>query len=401
MESFRFVQASDAHLGYAQYNLAERREDFLRAFEEFTVKARELSPEFVVFAGDLFNSPHPSNPVLAKAIELIDDLKAPFLVVPGSHDNAYSTLVGTVLDPLHRGGHIHYLPTKPYATKNAYVYGMTNFRKRLDFTSEGGKYFEAHPPQPKGKYNIFALHQGVDFPELSLHPSQVEMLPEELPPGFQYYASGHLHTSAMLRLSDDSVFAYSGSLETFEYTEHQREKSFYLVEVGRDREATLEQIHLSEQRPFKVLQEDFTGLSPAEIEEKANKTVSDADEEGAIVVLVLEGVLPQGLTAADVNYSAIRSGAKALHVHLVNHLKSAEEEALAVTMTSAESLYSRARITLNEYYEALFGENAHSYADLTVELVNILSDKALKKPDRQRAAEKRINVFYGEEDDGQ
>lgn len=398
MKPFRFVQASDAHLGYAQYNLLERREDFLRAFEEFTVKAKELSPELVVFAGDLFNSPHPSNPVLARAIELIDSLKVPFLVVPGSHDNAYSTLVGTVLDPLRRGGHIHYLPAEPYAAKDVYVYGMANFRRRLDFASEGMKYFEKYPPKPRGKYNIFALHQGVDFPYLNLHPSQVEMLPEELPRGFQYYASGHLHTPVTLRFNG-AVFAYSGSLETFEYTEHQREKSFYLVEVGRDREATLERVNLSEQRPFKVLQEDFTGLNATEIEEKARKAISASDEEGAIIVLILEGTLLQGLARADVNYDAVRSGAKALHIHLVNHLKSAEEEALAVTMTNSESLYSRARTTLNEYYGALFREKASSYADLTIELVSILSDGALKKMDRQKAAERKIDAFYGE--DGQ
>ncbi len=401
MKPFRFVQASDAHLGYAQYNLQERSQDFLRAFEELTVKAKELSPEFVVFAGDLFNTPHPPNPVLAKTIELIDRLQAPFLVVPGSHDNSYSTLVGTVLDPLYRGGHIHYLPAASYESESAYVYGITNFRKRPDFTSEKRRYFEKHPPKPQqGKYNVFALHQGVGFPELNLHPSQVELLPEELPRGFQYYASGHLHTPATIRL-DDAVFAYSGSLETFEYTQAQCEKSFYLVDVRRDGEASLESVPLTKQRPFKVLSEDFSDLKPAEIEEKAHKIIAGADEEGAVLVFVLEGSLPQGLTRADINYDVIRGGAKALHVHLVNHLRSVEEEALAVSMASPESLYSRAKTTLDGYYGGFFGEGASRYSDLTIDLVGILSDRAVKRADRQRAAEKKIDEFYagGEADD--
>ena len=396
IKAFRFIQASDAHLGYMQYNLTERRDDFLKAFEEFTTKAKELSPDLLVFAGDLFNSPHPSNPVLAEAIELIDSLKVPFLVVPGSHDKAYSTLVGTVLEPLHRGGHIHYLPTKPYEKGDVYVYGMTNFRRRTDFTTEAREFFEKYPPKPRGKYNIFVLHQGVDFPSLNLHPSQVEMRPEELPKGFQYYASGHLHNPTILRF-DDSIFAYSGSLETFEYTEYEYEKSFYLVEMGRDGEAEVKTIPLSKQRPFQVLRQDCTGLKPAEIEEKTREMISKSDRSGAILVLVLEGTLLQGLTRADVNYEAVRKEAtKALYVHFVNNLRTAEEEALPIAMTSAESLYSRASARLNEHYGDLFKEKAPQYAGLTIDLVNIFSSKELKRIERQRMAEKKIDAFYGE-----
>lgn len=396
MKAFRFVQASDAHLGYMQYNLVERREDFLKAFEEFTTKAKELSPDFVIFAGDLFNSPHPSNPVLAEAIELIDSLKTPFLVVPGSHDKAYSSLVGTVLEPLHRGGHIHYLPLKSYEEKGVYVYGMTDFRRRADFTVGAKEFFREHPPKSRGDYNVFVLHQGVDFPRLNLHPSQVEMHPEELPRGFQYYASGHLHNSSILRF-DDAVFAYSGSLETFDYTEYECEKGFYLVEMDGDGETRVDTISLSKQRPFHILQEDFTSLKPVEIEEKAREMISNADKEDAIIVLVLDGILLQGLTRADVKYDAIRSAAtKALYVHLVNHLRTTEEEALPLAMISAESLYAKVNTELNGYYRGFFKEEAPKYADLTIELVKTLSDKELKAPERQRMAEKKINSFYGD-----
>jgi DNA repair exonuclease SbcCD nuclease subunit len=117
----RFIHASDAHLGYRQYHLQERQQDFMNAFQEFVEKTKELSPDFIVFAGDLFNDPHPSNVVLSSAIESIDSLKLPFLVVPGSHDAVYSSSVGTVLDPLHKGGHIQYLPLKPFEFGEVYV----------------------------------------------------------------------------------------------------------------------------------------------------------------------------------------------------------------------------------------------------------------------------------------
>ena len=269
MKPFRFVHASDAHLGYMQYNLLERREDFLNAFREFVEKTKELSPDFVIFAGDLFDDPHPSNLVLSSAIELIDSLEVPFLVVPGSHDNVYSALVGTVLDPLHKGGHIHYLPIKPFKTDDVYVYGMTNFRRRADFERHGKEYFEKHPPKASGKYNIFVLHQAVDFPRLNLHPNEVQILPAELPKGFQYYASGHFHNSINFKFND-GLFAYSGCFETFDYDEYDYEKGFYLVEVQSDGETKVSRVPITSYRRFNIVEENFTGLDAREIEEKGS-----------------------------------------------------------------------------------------------------------------------------------
>ncbi|MFQ5763089.1 MAG: DNA double-strand break repair protein Mre11, partial [Candidatus Bathyarchaeia archaeon] len=52
---------ADLHLGYTQYNLAERREDFAKAFRQCVDKALELKPELVILAGDIFDNPRPSN----------------------------------------------------------------------------------------------------------------------------------------------------------------------------------------------------------------------------------------------------------------------------------------------------------------------------------------------------
>ena len=53
------------NLGYIWFKLLDRQQDFTKAFEEFVEKSLEFSPDFVVFARDLFIDPHPSNIVLA------------------------------------------------------------------------------------------------------------------------------------------------------------------------------------------------------------------------------------------------------------------------------------------------------------------------------------------------
>jgi len=400
MKPVRFIHASDAHLGYRQYHLQERQQDFMNAFREFIEKTKELSPDFVVFAGDLFNDPHPSNVILGSAIELIDSLELPFLVVPGSHDAVYSSTVGTVLDPLHKGGHIHFLPLKPFEFGDVYVYGMTNFRTRVEFEKRGKEFFEKHPPTPRGKYNIFVLHQGVDFPKLSLHPEEVELYSTELPKGFQYYASGHLHMPNYFRF-ENGFFAYSGSLETTEYTQYKYEKGFYLVEVEDDGETRITRVPITRYRKFNVIKEDFSGLDAKEIEDKARRLVSEADEQGCILVLVMEGILPRGVSRVDVNYEAIRNTAKkALHVRIINSLRTPEEPINAIEIAEAATLFARAEKRLTEYYEEVFKEKAEKYAALTIELVKTLSEKSVKTRERVSAAEKKIDAFYAKKEGG-
>jgi DNA repair exonuclease SbcCD nuclease subunit len=401
MKPFRFVHASDAHLGYRQYHLPERQQDYMNAFREFVEKTRELSPDFVIFAGDLFNDPHPSNVVLSSAIELIDSLKLPFLVVPGSHDAVYSSSVGTVLDPLHKGGHIHYLPLKPFELSDVYVYGMKNFRTRAEFEKGKKEFFEKHPPTPKGKYNIFVLHQGVDFPKLGLHQAEVELYPSELPGGFQYYASGHLHAPAYFRFKK-GLFAYSGSLETTDYTQYKYEKGFYLVEVEGDGETNITRVPITCYRKFNIIEEDFSGLDARGIEEKARRLISEADEQECILVLVLEGILPRGVSRVDVDYESIRKTAgKALYLRLINNLKTPEEAEVPIKLAEAETIFAKARKILAEYYAEAFRERAEEYASFTVELVKILSDKSMKTRERTSKAEKKIDMFYQTRKEGE
>jgi DNA repair exonuclease SbcCD nuclease subunit len=55
MKPFSFVHVADLHIGYAQYNLDVRREDFENAFKEVVDKTIELKPDFILIAGDLFH----------------------------------------------------------------------------------------------------------------------------------------------------------------------------------------------------------------------------------------------------------------------------------------------------------------------------------------------------------
>ena len=87
MKPFSFVHAADLHLGYAQYNLDVRRQDFNNVFGELVDKTIALKPDFMVLAGDIFEHARPSNSTLEVAIanfRRLKDAGIPVLAVDGS-----------------------------------------------------------------------------------------------------------------------------------------------------------------------------------------------------------------------------------------------------------------------------------------------------------------------------
>ena len=83
------IHTGDTHLGYRQYHLPERREDFLDAFRQVVSDAVESDVDAVVHAGDLFHDRRPGLPDLLGTQEILESLAAadvPFLAVVGNHE---------------------------------------------------------------------------------------------------------------------------------------------------------------------------------------------------------------------------------------------------------------------------------------------------------------------------
>src|SRR5215471_8405207 len=87
-----FIHVADTHLGYEQYGVRERFNDFSRAFWAIMDDAVERRVNFVVIAGDLFNKRAIDAQTLIHAIEGLRKLKEAGIVViaiEGNHDRSY------------------------------------------------------------------------------------------------------------------------------------------------------------------------------------------------------------------------------------------------------------------------------------------------------------------------
>ncbi len=385
MKPFSFVHVADIHLGYEQYNLAIRREDFRRAFEEVVDKTLELKPDFMIIAGDIFQHARPTNLTLEAAIRNFKRLREagiPILTVDGSHDSAPNVITGTILNPLDSAGLIHYLPRHEDASwrsDSCYVYGIPNFRTRRRTEERLPKFIEEKRPKPDpSRFNIFVFHMALEIPEIMKRFGRMvaEAPPDLIPEGFNYYAGGHIHTPWQIPFKG-GILVYSGCTETVSYEDANVRKGFYYVEVGGDGDLDIQRIRLESPRRFIILDDDYTGLMPSRITELVVESVRRFDEPGTVIIPIIRGILPTEATRRDVDVAKIRNSAeKALLVRPVIKLREQdipEEVIRSIFSGELKDLKAKAFEYFVEYFSQRYPKReAEDYARLALDLIQPL-----------------------------
>jgi DNA repair exonuclease SbcCD nuclease subunit len=387
LKAFSFVHAADLHLGYAQYGLEVRRQDFDRAFTELVDKTIELKPDFMIIAGDLFHQPRPSNVTLENTIrsfKRLRDAQIPVLTVDGSHDCAPNSITSTILFPLDSAGLIHHLPRHQGACwrkpGTCYVYGIPNFRSKHKTEEALPVFIEQNPPTPDQMVsNVFVFHGAVDLAGVKPPYIEAELSPQLIPDGFGYYAAGHVHKRFLSKFKS-GLLAYSGCTETVSYDENKCSKGFYHVQVNEKGEFQPEIVELQSPRKFIILEREFNGVNAHKITEQAVQLVKEADDEGAVIIPVLKGVLPAEASRTQLDVAHIRCAAeKALLVHPIILLK---ETAVSEELVRSifESEFKDLKTKAFEYFLQIFSdryghEEAERISHAAVELIGPLTRK--------------------------
>ena len=133
----RVIHTGDTHIGYQQYHSAERRQDFLDAFEGVVDDAIETDVAALVHAGDLFHDRRPELPDLLGTLTALRRLAGadiPFLAVVGNHE---STRGGQWLDLFERMDLATRLGAAPEIVGSTAIYGLDHVpvsrREDLDY----------------------------------------------------------------------------------------------------------------------------------------------------------------------------------------------------------------------------------------------------------------------------
>jgi exonuclease SbcD len=297
-----FIHIADTHLGYEQYGVRERFNDFSRTFWDIMNEAVARKVDFLVIAGDLFNKRAIDAQTLLHAIEGLRRLKEegiPVIAIEGNHDRSYyrdgvswlqflchqdyltllapimedgapqltlwqaDTMRGAYIDVLDGRLRIYGLPWQGSATARSLEgMGQALIQAREEEQADGIE------------YRLLMMHTGVDsiVPRIQGLPTMAQF--EALHDHIDYLALGHVHKPYTF-----AGWIYNpGSTETCSAEEVQwHDRGYYYVNIDTETPERIadpelkERVHHAERieskrRPFVRYDLHVSGLNaPAAI----------------------------------------------------------------------------------------------------------------------------------------
>jgi len=307
----RFAHISDCHIG-SWNNHPELEKMPNNAFTKAVDICISENVDFVLIAGDLFNTSLPPIDALSNTttdLKKLKDAGIPVYVIAGSHD--FSPSGKTMLSVLENAGLIKNIATeiegettiKYIEEDNAIIAGISGKKGSLEH-EDYKKIIVPEDILNSNKFKIFMFHSAIEeFKPPHLEGMHAVPL-SNLPKGFDYYASGHVH--AVYNKYEDGLgwIVFPGCLFPCNFTELEKNccGGFYIVDIV-DGEVNLEFVELKE-CDTTLIEINANGKSSKEVEEEILQTLEKNKLENKIVLLKVEGTLENG-TPSDIDFKKI------------------------------------------------------------------------------------------------
>jgi DNA repair exonuclease SbcCD nuclease subunit len=305
---------ADFHIGYERF-----REDAFRQTEE-ALELASQNADMIVIAGDIFDYRHPKPEVIAEAITLFKRLSSkkfaanvsgfegrgerytdiPVVAIPGTHERRSDGEVDPV-DLLNLAGLLvnanQAKVTVEKGGERVVVYGVggtaeERFKETLDR-------MDLKPTV--GAFNLFLFHQSV-YEFLPFSEDFIRL--EELPPGFDLYVDGHIHSKIEAKCHGKKFLIPGSTVLTQLREGEQEEKGFFVYDTKNNEHSFIK----IKSRKFIMVKIDVEGMSPAEVSGAIEGKIASVADEGhdrPIIRVVLEGKLKDGFRNVDVGIKGI------------------------------------------------------------------------------------------------
>jgi DNA repair protein SbcD/Mre11 len=315
----KFAHMSDIHIGAFGSRYPELRELVLQAFDLAIDKCIDAGVDFVVIAGDTFDSNIPDLSSVKHAAAKILKAKEQgisFYVVYGSHD--FSPNYSSIVDVLESAGLLTKLEkvtrredgkldlaftTDKSGAKLCGISGKKLGLDRLDYELLDKEHLEK-----EDGFKIFVFHGALE--EYKPHDlSMMEaMSVSRLPEGFNYYAGGHIHQRSISSLKGRRNLAYPGPLFGTDFRDLEsiakgNESGFYIVDFDKD----VKRVEFVEVTPCRIVELEFSaqGKSASQTYAALQEIARRATVDDQVMLLKVHGELSQGKTS-DIDFGSIR-----------------------------------------------------------------------------------------------
>jgi exonuclease SbcD len=298
----RVAILGDFHLGYLRFY----EDSFSQAAEAFA-KACERS-DLVILVGDIFDTKTPKLEVIERSLRIFGagkekDWKAkaqsgsfiPVVAIHGTHERRQKDSVNAiqVLEAAGVWKNIHNAKA---------VFALGNERVAVQGLGGVPEEFAAaamraagFAPEP-GAFNILVFHQSIE----DLIPGKGEMLSvEDLPPGFDIYACGHMHKSHFGAVGDGELIIPGSTVITQMRGEESGRKGFVVFDTLSKKREFVE----IDSRPFFYKEIEVKEAKISDVAAKARAAIEEAISKAKrkpIVKIRVNGTLAKGLKASDI-----------------------------------------------------------------------------------------------------
>ncbi len=357
----RFAHISDVHLGgWKQQPMQELN---FQSFQMAMSICIRQKVDFVLIAGDLFDSAYPPIEILKETFaefRKLHDAKIPCFIIAGSHD--YSVSGKTFLDVLEKAGFCKNVANfegdeiiilNPTIHKGIAIYGYPGKKSGLEIPDLRKIKLNDAP----GMFKILMLHTTIDKAKGTL---PVDAIESEMLPKVDYYALGHLHIDFQYQ-----NFIYPSPVfpNNFQELGDLTYGGFYIVDT--EKQGLLEKIDLKIKDVLVLVVETKNALTATDkiISELEKKNLQDK-----IILLRLKGELEDS-KISDIKFQQIEEFAKSKGAHFVlknTHELNVKEVELEIEIEHTDNVEEE---TIKLYSQ----KNPSNFDDLIPQLINSLS----------------------------
>lgn len=349
----KFCVIPDAHLGYRQHSLEERRDDFYKAFHQCVEKAIMVQASFVIIAGDLFHTRTPDWHDISQALDMFKLLKNCGLgvyAIRGNHDApSYTDRMGWN-ELFEKNKWIDALPGWYEDINRDIHYNIhgLNWQTDLNETLRNYKVY-----RQSNDFNILVLHGGID--NIMYHDKaqvSIETL-NSLKDKFNVIFLGHIHKPYSI---DNWIFS-PGSLENVSVAETQwPNRGMLIVEVDKELNFTVETF-APKRRKTLTYEQDIHS-----VDNWIDSWLYYQNEsEGSMLFVTLTGQIENPLTTEYLSLieKGIKENSKALFVKIKNQ-----------TTLPNEPIKLGEEISTDKAYQFVFGTYAEEAKAIKDDLLN-------------------------------
>lgn len=358
----RFAHIADSHLG--GWKAQELQELNFESFRKTVDICLKSNLDFILFAGDIFDSAYPPIEILKEAFaqfKRIKEANLPCFIIAGSHD--YSVSGKTFLDVLEKAGFCKNvfcgkddeknIILDPCIYQNIAIYGYPGRKSGLEVPDIRRIKLQDAP----GMFKILMLHTTIDKVAGNLPIDSVE---SKTLPKADYYALGHIH----IRFKEES-FVYPGPVfpNNFKELEDLKCGSFVIVDTNAKNQIEHIKIPIKEVELFEFDFDDALIATDEIIRELSKRDLKDK-----VVLLRVSGEINRGKNS-DIKFSRIEQFASERGAYVIlrntHDLKNANTE-VEIKLKEEDKLE-------DEVIKIYSSQNLSGFNSFIPELINIMS----------------------------